>query len=477
MRRPLYAPALLVLSALVPLVVAKAAGTQAALELPALSLQAQPSSVVAQVGATIVTRAELEALVIARRAMSEEGRAALRHLAESKLLELVGREQSLLPTEAEVEARLRELDQAVRNSGDPRGLEGQMEKVRLTRAQFAKYLALGLVHERATRRALNLPETTAVSGDQQRLWMDEELTRRLFQAFPPPWAEGLAAQGTGFSVSSQEYLTHLLERLQRDTLREDSRALLLVKAMKERMPDLAPLKLNEAIDEELKQRRAEVSRDPRYKGVPYEELLQAQGVQPWSLRDDPGVVSAALARLWIERSYSEADIERVYKDERPLFDGRHGAAIDGRLLFLRAAQFKNQLNPRNFSEAEAALADLKSRIRSVEDFERFARERSEDASSREQGGRVGWLTPAAEKMPPELGTIIAQTLEIPEGQPQAQGLAGPVRTANGAVLLWLGVRRPAPSYPVMVGHVRRELRRRFIEQCLPAKGVLTAFEP
>jgi hypothetical protein len=29
----------------------------------------------------------------------------------------------------------------------------------------------------------------------------------------------------------------------------------------------------------------------------------------------------------------------------------------------------------------------------------------------------------------------------------------------------------------MVGHVRRELRRRFIEQCLPAKGVLTAFEP
>ena len=90
---------------------------------------------------------------------------------------------------------------------------------------------------------------------------------------------------------------------------------------------------------------------------------------------------------------------------------------------------------------------------------------------------MGWLTPAAEKMPPELGTIITQTLEIPEGQPQAQGLAGPVRTANGVVLLWLGVRRPAPSYPVMVGHVRRELRRRFIEQCLPAKGVLTAFEP
>ena len=439
-------------------------------------LQAGADSPVGRAGATLATRGELEALVVARRAMSEDGRAALRHLCESKLLEALGAEQKLTPSAAEVEARLAELDKAVRAAGDPRGLAGQMEKVRLTRAQFARYLALGMVHERATRRALNLPDSAQVSGDQQRLWMDEELARRSFESFPPPWKDGVVAKAAGFQVAPQEFLDQLLERLPRETLREDCRGVLLVKAMKERMPDLAADKLAAAVEEELKQRRAEVARDPRYKGVPYEELLQAQGVQPWSLKDDPGVVSTALAQLWVERRYAEADVERVYKDERPLFDGRHGPAIDARMLFLRAAQFKNQLNPRNFAEAETALLDLKSRIRGVEDFERFARERSEDAQSREQGGRVGWLTPAAEKLPPELGALVAKALEAREDEPAGRGLAGPVRTSNGVVLLWLGVRRPAPTWPAMAAHVRRELRRRFVEQCLPPKETATAFD-
>lgn len=441
-----------------------------------LALRQGDGSLVGRAGATSATRGELEALVVARRAMSEDGRAALRHLCESKLLEALGAEQKLAPSEAEVEARIAEIDKAVRASGDPRGLAGQMEKARLSRAQFARYLALGIVHERATRRALNLPDSAQVSGDQQRLWMDEELARRSFQSFPPPWQDGIVAKAAGFQVAPREFLDQLLERLPRETLREDCRGVLLVKAMKERMPDLAADKLAAAVEEELKQRRAEVARDPRYKGVPYEELLQAQGVQPWSLKDDPGVVSTALAQLWVERRYSEADIERVYKDERVLFDGRHGPAIDARMLFLRAAQFKNQLNPRNFAEAEAALADLKSRIAGVEDFERFARERSEDATSREQGGRVGWLTPAAEKMPPELGALVAKALELREDEPGGRGLAGPVRTQTGAVLLWLGVRRPAPTWPAMASHVRRELRRRFVEQCLPPKETATAFD-
>ncbi len=437
---------------------------------------ATPQAPVARHADLFVARSELEELIVARRAMSEEGRAALRHLAESKLLEQLGVEQALTPSEAEVEARLREIDAAVKQGGDPRGLAGQMEKVRLSREQFARFLRLGIVHERATRRALNLPESTPVSGDQQRLWIEEELARRDFQSFAPPWTDGVVAKGAGFSIGSAEFLAHLLDRLPRETLRDDSRQLLLAKAMRRRMPDLAPESLAKAVDEELARRRAEVARDPRYKGVPYEELLGAQGVQAASLKHDPGIVSTALARLWVERAWPPEDIERVYKDERALFDGRHGPAIDARMLFLRAAKFKNELNPRNFDEAMAALADLKSRIRGLEDFERFARERSEDASSREQGGRVGWVAPGAEKLPPELSSVVAEALAIPEGQPGWQGLKGPVRVSNGVVLLWLGVRRPAPPWPQMAQHVQAELRRRFVDSCLPKTGVETAFE-
>ncbi len=48
---------------------------------------------------------------------------------------------------------------------------------------------------------------------------------------------------------------------------------------------------------------------------------------------------------------------------------------------------------------------------------------------------------------------------------------GPISVSNGAVLLWLGQRRPAPTWEVMSGYVQRELRRRFLEEALPRASV------
>jgi len=39
------------------------------------------------------------------------------------------------------------------------------------------------------------------------------------------------------------------------------------------------------------------------------------------------------------------------------------------------------------------------------------------------------------------------------------------------VLLWLGPRRPAPTWDVMARYVQLELRRHFIEEVLPRESV------
>jgi len=65
-------------------------------------------------------------------------------------------------------------------------------------------------------------------------------------------------------------------------------------------------------------------------------------------------------------------------------------------------------------------------------------------------------------------------LALPEAQ--AGGLVGPLRLANGSCLLWVGRRRPKPSWDVMSAYVRAELRRRFVEDVLPRAAVVTVFE-
>jgi len=132
------------------------------------------------------------------------------------------------------------------------------------------------------------------------------------------------------------------------------------------MPDLAPEKLEKAVQEEVQRRRDEARLDPNNKGVPLDQLLGAQGILVERIGDDPAVRISALSKLWVERSYGAEDLKQMYETERELFDGLFGPAQEVALLFLRAAKYKNDLNPRTYEEAEKELAAFAQRARSRE---------------------------------------------------------------------------------------------------------------
>lgn len=436
--------------------------------------RAGAAEIVAQALDSTISADELEDLLYIRRAAGEEGRETLRHLAESKLLEQLGRENRITPADADLEKRIKAYDQDIVSGGSPAGLAGHLKKARLSRDEFKRFLALGIVQETLTRRALGLGDDKPVTADQQRIWIEEELAKRGFQSFAPPWKNGVAARAADFTITGEEFLDYLRRRLSSDTLKEDCYQLLLQKRMLARMPDLAPEKLESAIADELKRRRDEARLDPKNRGIGLDQILAAQGIVVDRLADDPAVRISALSKLWVERSYDTDTLKRTYQDERDLFDGLYGPAHEVAFLFLRASGFKNQLNPRTFEEAERELAALKPRARTREEFRDLAKAQSEDADTKTAGGEIGWVSPLTPKVQREVRDEIARRLATPESA--AQGLAGPLRLSNGACLLWIGRRRPVPSWEAMSGYVRAELRRRFVEDVLPRSAVVTVFE-
>jgi hypothetical protein len=463
---------------------AGAAPARAAAPAAAQAGDGEPSyaddEVAASAGDARLTWKELDPVIASRRVLSEDGREALKHLAQSIVLERLAKENGISVPDAVVDARWKDLDEQVKASGDREGIVGMMKKVRLSPDEFRRYLRLSFVQETLTRRALGLAEKAEVKGEQQELWMEEAMRDRSYKEFGPPWKDGVVAQCTDFSIRLPDLLAYLRRRLPPQDLREDCYQVLLLRRLRAKTADVAPEKVEKAIDEEIARRKEEAAAEPRNKGVAWERLIAAEGYVVETIREDAAIRIAALARLWVDRTVGPDGLKKAYEADRTHFDGLYGAAIDTSMLYMRAAQFKNELNPRSFQEAERELETLAKGIASFEDFQRLARERSEEAVLRANGGALGFVGTGSEKIPREIREEVAKALAAPgaggAGTDPSRSLTAPVRLPTGVALLWLGERRPAPTWDTMAVHVHREMRRRVLEETLAKNAVVTTFE-
>lgn len=413
---------------------------------------------------------DFDRLLVLRYAMSEDGREALKQLLKARLLDRLAQESKLEIGPAQVEARWQELDRDARAGGEPGGLAAALSAQGVDETVFREFLRLAIVQELLSRRALGLSEDRAVNAEQQEMWLDQVIVQRGSQTPPPPWPDGAAARCGDVTLSVRDYTLFLRTQLDPELLREACYQMLLERRARARMPDLAADALSAAVEAEIERRRAETAVDPRYQGLSYEQILSAQGVLLDGLREDPALVTAALAHLWVERTHGEDGLRRVYAGEREWFDGRFGEFREVCGIFLRGAVFKNQVNPRSLEEAETQLLGIERKIGQLEDFERLVLAHSEDPGSKDKGGLLGWVPKGDERVP----EVIRQAAYSDAGRAVGQGrLVGPVRLPGGAALLWIGATRPAPGWDVMRGEVHRELRRRFLEESLPRASVVT----
>ena len=433
----------------------------------------------ARIGETTVSFEELDRLLLGRHALSKEGRATMLYMLKLRVIEFLAREGGVAASAADIQALRDEIESGVVAAGKASSLEDYLRQEGIDRAEFDESLQLSVLQRELTRRALGIPTGEPVSGEQQEVWLESRISELGLEEFDAPWDGGLVLRCADVTLGRDEFLAFLRTRLDQDKVREAMLDLLRVKRMRARMPDLSAEAFARSVEEEIQGRRNEVMSDPEYQGIPYEQLLESTGILYATWPEDPALQQAALARTWVERKYDEEALRRVYEDERELFDSRYGEAIETWVIYLRAAEVKNELI-RDFGEAEAILSQAREATRSKAEFLQRVQLLSEDKASREKEGLLGWITRPTTESPTR--EAIFEALDSGAYQPGAaenslSRMVGPVRTQTGVLLLWLGGRRPAPAWPTMVVYVARELRHRFVDDSLDARQVETYLDP
>lgn len=464
-----FAPLALALAALAgPASAAGREGEQAAY-VPPTNTALPP----ARVGAVELSWDELDRVLIDRYAMSREGREALDQLLRTLVVARIGSERGIEVPGRAVERRWEELDRDVRASGEDGGLAAELRSNRVDPTYFRAMLRVAIVQERLTREALGIGGDEPVSGDQQQIWLGQEMTRRGLEAPPPPWDDGVVARCGDVVVRVEDYVAALRHQLPLDELRETCHQLLLARLAEQRLGTVPPGEMERALDREFQRRRSEAEADPKYQGVSYESLLEARGLTVESMRRDPSVRVAALAALWVEREFGEAGLRETYARERAYFDGTYGEAVRGRALVLKAARFKNDMNPRTFDEADAILHRLADQVTDEESMIELVRTHADDPNDRTAGGDTGWITRLDPRVSDELREALFAAL-TPDGRVPDDGvLLGPLHTQASALLFWLSEARPTPPWEEMAEHVARVLRKRFLDDLFAPEAMAT----
>lgn len=435
--------------------------------------------IAARAGRDALSWEELDALLLDRHGRSQQGRDALLHLLKSRMLERLERERGLAISPARVEERWKEIDREVRRSGDQGGVAAMLRKNRISPEFFRRFLRLSIVQETLARKALGIAEGQPISGEQQEMWLEGVLSERGIEELDPARSGGAILRCGDVEITRAEFGQHLRTQADAADVQDACYQLLLLKRMRARLADLTPEAIERGVQEEIERRRREAELDPRYAGISFEQLLGAQGMSLDTLRTDPSVRIAALARLWVERHFDAARLREVYLTERENYDRLFGEALELSVLLLRAGRFKNELVPRTFDEARTLLRDLAADVRNRADFERLVQARSEDPESRERSGLIGYATRGDPRVPAPLRAAAFAALDAGTFTPGALAddararLVGPVQTPGGCVLLWIGDRRPAPVWDAMAVHVRAEQRREFVEGLLRPDQVVT----
>lgn len=437
------------------------------------------NEIAARGAGSVLSFDELDVVLLLRHGRSQAGRATLQHLVEAGLLEVLATENGIRVTPDMVDERWDQLEEEIRKSGQTGGLETYLKQSKVNVAEFREHLRLAIVHEILARRGLGIPDSRPITGEQLQNWLNATLNERGLEQLPAPWKSGVMARCAGLEILVSDYLEQLRGDLPLEEIQTLCYQSLLAKRVAERMPDLTNETRAAALKDEIDRRRLKAAANPAYQGLSFEQVLEAQGVDASKLDQDPAIQVAAWAHLWVDRKYDDAALRELYGTERDRFDSLYGEAVETWVLYLRAAEFKNDLNPRDFNDATREALRIKETVTSFPQFQYEIRRSSEDRTTREKDGFWGWITSGTPKADAAARQEIFDALRTgrydpasPEQDP-AKRLFGPVRGTNGVLLVWLGQRRPAPTWQEMREHVHREQRRLFLDELLPKNAVRT----
>ena len=211
------------------------------------------------------------------------GQQACEMMVDTTLARRAAKKQNLMPTEAEVRAFWEELQKQLRAAGQK---PEDFAAVRNTSmAQWFEDIAVQIAQERLVRAELRMRPDEQVSGDMQKLWLQEERKKHKVVTDPDQLPQGTAARIDDDDLPIAD-LGSLLLRTSEDHERDDFVRRIVYLQSIEALARKDGVQLADAdLDEAVKRRRVDAARDPRYRGIPFEQMIKAEGHTIASLRE------------------------------------------------------------------------------------------------------------------------------------------------------------------------------------------------
>jgi hypothetical protein len=385
----------------------------------------------------------------------DRGQQACSMLVDATLTRQAAVERKVVLTDAEVRAFWEELKGQLRAAGQrpedfPAFRNSSMQ-------QWLDYLALQPTQERLVRKDLGLRDDEAVSPDMLRLWMQEERKKRNVVTDPDSLPVGTCARVGNVDLPLVDVGFLLLRTSEDDERDKFVRQVVYLRAI-DAVAAKEGVKIDDAdLDAAVAERRADAARDPRYQGITFKQILEAEGLTVDALRQLRVFRAQVLLDKLAERLFPDAELTAEIERDRQAVLDLVGPRRRLGVVFVRALDEPNEIVRLTFDEAKKQLEGVRTRLE-VEDFATVARIESEDPATRPQGGDAGWHRRASERLPAPV-LAAAWTLE-------AGAVSPPVRTDEGWWLVKVSEIDPAPGDAQLVERLRSFRAQEFGRQLL-----------
>jgi len=373
-----------------------------------------------------------------------EGKEAIQFLVDAALVEIEAHKQGVSTSPGEVDSALATLKQQFKESG--RDLEEMLRNRGYSLADYRREVATGLTLRKLTQKALGREQ---VDGAMQELWREDARKRHDVLTDPDKLPPGVVARVADRSIGLLT-LGELLQRTQGVAAKEERIRKIIARQWIQAEADAAGLSITDQdVDREIEARKAEVNSDPRYKGVPFEKLLESLGHTLTTLRSSPDFRAQILLRKLVEQEHPHAALVERLVAERDSVIAQHGAARKLEMILLRAAETPTEFVKRTFPEAEEEMAKLYRGIQEGAPFGTVARLNSEEPASKARDGAIGWLHRADTRLP---AAVMEAAFEAP-----VDGMTPIVTTEEGVFLVRVVDVEPPPGDDVLLKRMRAAL--------------------
>lgn len=370
-----------------------------------------------------VTRTDVAVEMAFHLRRQDLGTQAVEVLVDALLTRKAAQAQNLMPTDAEVRKFWADLQSQLRAAGQK---PEEFAAVRNTgEADWLRYIAVQMAQERLVRKELGLPADEKVSGDMLRLWQQETRRKAKVVTDPDALPTGVAAEVDGEAVPMVE-LGYLLLRTSEDQERDKFIHQVVYLQSIEALAREHGVEPSAKDLEQAVAQAAEAARDPRYRGLSYEQLLKSQGMTIAGLKQSRVFRAKVLLQQLTRKLYPDADLRADLQRDRQAVLDLVGPRRRIGMIFVRALDEPNALVPHDFPAAMRKLAAVRERLQK-ERFDTVARIESEEPRSKAQGGDCGWHTRKSDRLP---ATVLEAAFALAEDE-----VSQPVRDRDGCFLV------------------------------------------